>query len=67
MSELLRTTTPDPVNISDTLLQKEFTTALQHLKLGKAKAPVSIFQELIVYAGDALKSCLGDCLSSCLP
>ena len=43
MYDLWRATTTDPVNISDTFLQREFTTALQHLKLGKAQGPDSIF------------------------
>ena len=49
-------TTPDPVNISGTFLQRELTVALQPLKQGKALGPDSIFPELIIYAGAALKS-----------
>ena len=40
-----RATTPDPVNIFDTFSQKEFTAALQRLKLGKAPGPNSICPE----------------------
>ena len=66
MSDLRRATTPDPVNISNTFSQREFTAALQHLKSGKAPAPNFIFPELILHAGAALKSWLRDFLSSCL-
>ena len=66
VSDLWRATTPDAVNISDTFLQREFATALQHLKPGKAPGPDSIFPELILHARAALKSWLRDFLSSCL-
>ena len=63
MSDLWRATTPDPVNISDIFLQREFTATLQHLKPGKAPGPDSICPELILHAGAALKSWLRDFLS----
>ena len=66
MSDLWRVATPDAVNISYNFLQREFTAALQHLKPGKAPGPDSICSELILHAGDALKSWLRDFLSSCL-
>ena len=66
VSDLWRVTTPDPVNISDNFSQSEFTSALQHLKPGKALGSDSIFSELILHAGAALKSWLRDFLSSCL-
>ena len=66
VSGLWRATTPDPVNISDTFLQREFTAVLQHLKPGKALGPDSICPELIIHAGAALKSWLFDFFSSCL-
>ena len=66
VSDLWRATTPDPVNISETFSQREFTAALQHLKPGKAPRPHSICPELILHAGAALKSWLRDFLSSCL-
>ena len=66
MSDLWRATTLDPVNISDTFSQREFTAALQHLRPGKAAGLDSIFQELILHAGAALKSWLREFLSSCL-
>ena len=66
VSELWWATTPDAVNISDSFLQREFAAALQHLKPGKAPGPDSIFPELILHAGAALKSWLRDFLSSCL-
>ena len=66
VSDLWRVTTPHPVNISDSFSQREFTAALQHLKPGKAPGPDSIFPELILHAGAALKSWLRDFLSSCL-
>ena len=52
--------------ISDTSSQREFITALQRLKRGKALGPDSICPELIIHAGFALKSWLCDFLSSCL-
>ena len=66
MSDLWRATTPDAVNISDNFSKREFTTALQHLKPGKAPGPDSICPELILHAGAVLKSWLRDFLSSCL-
>ena len=66
VSDLWRATTPDAVNISDNFSQREFAAALQHLKPGKALGPDSIFPELILHAGAALKSWLRDFLSSCL-
>ena len=66
VSDLWRATAPDSVNISDTFSQREFTAALQHLKPGKAPGPDSIFPELILHAGAALKYWLRDILSSCL-
>ena len=66
LSDLWRATTPNPVNISNTFLQTEFTAALQHLKSDKAPGPDSICPELIIHVGDALKSWLRDFLSSCL-
>ena len=66
VSDLWRATTPDAVNISDTFSQREFAAALQHLKPGKAPGPDSIFPELILHAGAALKSWLRDFLPSCL-
>ena len=55
VSDLWRATTSDAVNISDNFSQREFTAALQHLKLGKAPGPDSICSELILHAGAALK------------
>ena len=66
VSDLWRATTPDPVNISDTFLQREFTAALQHLKPSKAPGPDSTCPELILHAEAALKSWLRDFISSCL-
>ena len=66
VSDLRRATTPDAINISDNFSQREFAAALQHLKPGKAPRPDSIFPELILHAGAALKSWLHDFLSSCL-
>ena len=66
MSDIWRATTPNPVNISDNFSQREFTAAVQHLKSGKAPGPDSIFPELILHAGTALKSWLREFLSSCL-
>ena len=66
MSDLWRATTPDPVNISDTFSQREFTAALQHLKAGKAPRPDHICPELILLDVAGLKSWLRDFLSSCL-
>ena len=66
VSDLWRVTTPDAVNISANFSQREYAAALQHLKSGKTPGPDSIFSELIIHAGDALKSWLRDFLSSCL-
>ena len=66
MSDLWRTTTPDPVNISDTFSQREFAAALQHLKSGKALGSNSICPELIIHAGAALNFWLRDFFCSCL-
>ena len=65
VSDFWRATTLDPVNISDTFSKREFTAALQRLKPGKAPGLDSIFPELIIHAGAALKSWLRDFLSSC--
>ena len=65
-SDLWRATTPDEINISDNFSQREFTAALQHLKLGKAPGSDFICSELILHAGAALKSWLRDFFSSCL-
>ena len=69
VSDLRRATTPNAVNISDDFSQREFSAALQQLKPGKASSLTitdSIFPELILHAGAALKSWLHDFLSSCL-
>ena len=63
VSDFWRAITPDPVNISDTFLQREFTAASQ---LGKTPGPDSICPKLILYAGAFLKSWLHDFFSSCL-
>ena len=65
VSDLWRATTPDAVNISDNFSHRKFAAALQHLKPGKTPGPNSIFPELILYAGAALKFWLRDFLSSC--
>ena len=64
VSELWRATTPEAVNISDTLSQREFTAVFQRLKPGKAPGLDSICPELILHAGGALKFWLCDFLSS---
>ena len=64
--DLWKATTPDPVNISDTFSQREFTAALQHLKPGKSAGPNFICPELIIHAGAVLKSSLRDFFSSWL-
>ena len=66
VSDLWRATTTDAVNISDNFSHRDFTAALQHLKLGKAQGPDSICSELILHAVAALKSWLRDFFSSCL-
>ena len=66
VSDIWRTITPDPVNISDNFSKREFAAALQHLKPGKAPGPDSICSELILHAGAALKFWLRDFLSSSL-
>ena len=66
VSDRWRATTPDAVNIADNFSQKKFTVARQNLKPGKAPGPDSIFSELIIHVGAALKSWLRDFLSSYL-
>ena len=66
VSDLWRATTPDPVNISDTFSQREFTAAIQYLKPDKTPGSDSICSELILHTGAALKSWLRNFLSSCL-
>ena len=56
MSDLWRATTLSSVNISGNFTSREFTVAFQHFKPGKAPGADSIFPELILYAGAALKS-----------
>ena len=51
VSDFWRATTLDPVNISDTFSQREFTAALQHLKPGKAPGRDSICSELLKNPG----------------
>ena len=64
--DLWRATTPNPLNISEIFSQREFTSALQYLKPGKAPGPDFICSELITHTGAALKCWLLDFLSSCL-
>ena len=66
MFDFWRATIPDAVNISDNFSEREFTAALQHLKPGKAPGPDSVCPKLVLHAGVALNSWLGDFLSSCL-
>ena len=56
VSDLWRATASSPVNISGNFTSREFTVALQNLKPGKGPDPNSICPELILHAGDALKS-----------
>ena len=65
VSDLWKATTPDPVTMSGSFLQREFAAAFQHLKLFTARGPDSICPELILYAGATLKSWLRHFLSSC--
>ena len=66
LSDLWRATTSSPVNISGRFTSRDFTAALQYLKPGKASGPDSIFPELILHTGAALKSWLCGFLSYCL-
>ena len=61
---LWRAITTNPVNISETFSQSEFTAGLQHLKPGRTPDPNSIFQEVKIYVRTTLKSCICDFLSS---
>ena len=63
VSDLWRTTRPDPINISEDFSDKKFTAALQHLKPDKAPGP-DIFLQFIIHTGAALKFWLRD--FSCL-
>ena len=66
VSELWRIPTPAGKSISGDFTPEEFASALQLLKSGKAPGPDSICPELILHAGDALKSWLNKFLSSCM-
>ena len=66
MSDLWKTATSSPVNISGNFISREFTVAPQHLKPGKAPGPDSIYPELVLHAKGALNSSLYGFLSSCL-
>ena len=66
VSDLWRTITSDPVDISEKFTQREFTAGLQHLKPGKVLGSDSICPELIIHAEAVLKSWLWDFLSSCM-
>ena len=57
VSDFWRATTPDPINISDSFLQREFTATSQR---GKTPGPNSICPEFILHAGASLKSWLRD-------
>ena len=64
VSDLRRATKSKAINISDNCSYREFTAALQHLKLGKA--PEITRTSKLLHSGAALKSWLRDYLSSCL-
>ena len=66
MSDLWRAETSNPVNISGTFSQREFTAVLQHLKPGKISGPDFICRELVLHSGAASKSWLRDFPSFCL-
>ena len=66
VSDLWMATTSGPVNISKNFTLREFTIALQHLKPDKVSRPDSVFPELILHFGAALKFWLCGFLSSCL-
>ena len=66
VSDLWRIPTPIGKSISGDFTLEKFTSALQQLKLGKAPGPDSIFPEIILHAGAALKSWLNKFLSSCM-
>ena len=65
MSDFWRATITSPVNISGNFTSREFTAALQHLKPVKILVR-SLFSNLIIHAGAALKPWLCGFLSSCL-
>ena len=66
VSDRWRALISSPVNLFGDFSPREFSAALQHVKPGKAPGPDSIFPELIIHAGTALKSGLRGFLSSCL-
>ena len=66
MSDFWRATTPSPVDIPGNFSSREFTFALQHLNLNKVPGPDSIFPELILHVGTALKTWFCGFLSLCL-
>ena len=56
VSKLRRALTTIPAHISGDFTFREFMTALQHLKSGKALGLDSLGSQLIIHAGIALKS-----------
>ena len=68
--DLWRVTPTSQVNVSENFTSQEFAAVLssseKHLKPGKAPGPDSIWPELIIHAGAALKSWLCCFLSFCL-
>ena len=67
VSDLWMIPRPTGKNISGDFTSKEFTSDLQQLKPEKAPGVDSIFSELILHAGAALKSCLNKQLQfSCM-
>ena len=66
MSDIWRATPTSPVNISKSFTSQKFAADLKHLKPGKAPGPDSIWPELIIHAGGALKFWLCGFFSFCL-
>jgi len=66
LSDLLKIPTPEGHRISEPFRLEEFAAALRRLKPGKSPGLDSIFPELILHAGSALKFWFCDFLNSCM-
>jgi len=66
LSDLWKISTPEVHSISESFRSEEFAAALRRLKRGKSLELDSIFPEIILHAGSALKSWFCDFLNSCI-
>jgi len=66
LSDIWKLPTPEGHSITETFRPEEFAVALRRLKPGKSPGLDSIFPELILHAGSALKSWFCDFFNSCM-